>query len=526
MPRGDCVSDKVALDAYARFGSVEKAARGIGVSFGVMQAALARARSRLPEPTEPVEINAESGARVYILTCAQNDTPLHAKFVENLDAYAAARGAEIMVSRFTYDLGSYGASSVKPGQEKLSNPDPTWAPWVEEHASDDRVRLAPDLLWCGEMNILPTAVRPLSGMETYTGVASGIIPHVKVAMVSTPRLLPAPPRFVYTTGAVTHPNYIQKKAGQKAEFHHVFGALIVEARADGKWWVRQLNADAKTGEFYDLQWRVRDGQVERADDWAGVVLGDLHDAESEPQMVNYSVAMLRLGQPRAVVIHDALDWRNQSHHDRDNPHMRFAKFKRRHTSVTSELRRLGITLDWLHKSVPEAALILTRSNHDEALDRWLREVDFRKDPENAITYLRAQLMVYEAIAENPSAPIPDALALCLPQHIKGADTEDWLRFLRRKENYSVAGIDVSQHGDVGPNGVRASPRAMERLATKAVLGHTHTAGIHDGVYWVGTLRKLDAEYTAGATSWSHTNCVIYPNGKRALVTIRPEGYKG
>jgi len=525
MPRGDILTDAQALEAYERFGSIEKAARGLGVSYGALQAALARVRAPKIKQVQPVEERFTGESRVYILTCAQNDTPLHQEFVENLTAYAEFRKAEIMVSRFTYDVGSYGARSVKPGQEKLSKPEPTWAPWAEERASDHSVMLAPDLRWCGEMNILPSAVRPLSGMETYTGRASGIIPHVKVAMVSTPRLLPAAPRFVYTTGTVTRPNYIQKKAGQKAEFHHVYGALIVEVAETGHWWVRQLNADASTGMFYDLQWKVEDGKVVRAEPWAGLVLGDLHEAEASPAAVQRSHAMILMGRPRVLLVHDALDWRNQSHHDRGNPHIRFLKYYRNHTSVQGELANLAAKLKWFHRAMPEGGeIVLTRSNHDEALDRWLREADFKTDPENALVYLRAQTALYELMNADCLAPVPDALPLCLAPFFDGK-TPEWLRFLRRKENYTVAGIDVSQHGDEGPNGVRASPSAMERLALKAVLGHTHSAGIHDGVYWVGTLRKLNAEYTRGATSWSHTNCVIYPNGKRALVTINEKGYK-
>jgi hypothetical protein len=56
---------------------------------------------------------------------------------------------------------------------------------------------------------------------------------------------------MYTTGACTLRNYINRKAGQVATFHHVFGALYVEVAEDGKWFVRQIMAD-DSGAFYDL----------------------------------------------------------------------------------------------------------------------------------------------------------------------------------------------------------------------------------------------------------------------------------
>ena len=38
-------------------------------------------------------------------------------------------------------------------------------------------------------------------------------------------------KFNYSTGTVTQRNYIAKKEGLKAEFHHQYGALIVDPRA-------------------------------------------------------------------------------------------------------------------------------------------------------------------------------------------------------------------------------------------------------------------------------------------------------
>jgi hypothetical protein len=70
-------------------------------------------------------------------------------------------------------------------------------------------------------------------------------------MKSLPGLGQDNARFLYTTGAVTERNYVQKKAGQKAEFHHNYGALMVEVDKEGTPFVRQLAAD-DTGAFQDL----------------------------------------------------------------------------------------------------------------------------------------------------------------------------------------------------------------------------------------------------------------------------------
>jgi hypothetical protein len=82
-------------------------------------------------------------------------------------------------------------------------------PFLKDHA----IQLAPGLIWCGEMNILPTATNPLSRLEDYNGRASNIIPHAVHALESIASLPDEATKFNYATGAITLRNYIQKRAG-------------------------------------------------------------------------------------------------------------------------------------------------------------------------------------------------------------------------------------------------------------------------------------------------------------------------
>ena len=58
-----------------------------------------------------------------------------------------------------------------------------------------------------------------------------VFPHAKLAYETVPQMPGAYVPSAMTTGACTVPNYIAKKAGLKAQFHHVLGATIVEADA-------------------------------------------------------------------------------------------------------------------------------------------------------------------------------------------------------------------------------------------------------------------------------------------------------
>jgi hypothetical protein len=51
-----------------------------------------------------------------------------------------------------------------------------------------------------------------------------------------------------------------------------------------------------------------------------------------------------------------------------------------------------------------------------------------------------------------------------------------------------------------------------------VIGHSHSPGIEGGCYQTGTSSRLVLEYSAGSPSgWMNTHCVVYANGKRALL---------
>ena len=111
----------------------------------------------------------------YILTSAQNNTYVNAPFWKNILALAEHYGAEIMVGTFSYNQNAFGELSVKRGTKKTQAElwyDQELVPYI----SDARVELGEGLVWCGEMNIIPTAEDPLSGLETYTHRKSADLP--------------------------------------------------------------------------------------------------------------------------------------------------------------------------------------------------------------------------------------------------------------------------------------------------------------------------------------------------------------
>jgi hypothetical protein len=96
--------------------------------------------------------------------------------------------------------------------------------------------------------------------------------------------------------------------------------------------------------------------------------------------------------------------------------------------------------------------------------------------------------------------------------------------LRRDEDYIVCdggsgGIELGMHGDKGANGAHGNISSFSRSGRKSITADAHSAGLRNGAMVVGVMGALDQIYNEGQSSWSHTNGLVYPNGKTALFTI-------
>lgn len=470
----------------------------------------------------PDERRKTTDAKTLVFTCAQNNTRLHDGFWGALMGYCKDRGAELHVSRFTYNKASYGKKSVKPGSQRRSDFDDLWYDArIIPFASDTSVQITPDLVWCGELNIIPTRKLPLSTMKTYTRQASGIIPHVKMHMESVPTMKYEPARFLYTTGAVTQRNYIQKAAGQEADFHHVFGALVVEIDEDGEWFVRQLNAD-KTGGFYDLTtyYRPYDGHPVPDQRVQAITHGDIHLGKGDPSIdtvvwsgTSDRPSVVAVLKPREQFIHDLVDFTARNHHEIKKWRAMADRYHGNKDHVRQEFEAANTFLWNVAKYSNDCSIYVVESNHDTAIDLWLGNTDALKDAVNADFWIEMNYLMrldarYEGLTAFQSA---------MKRTLWG---DPVYTILAEDTSYKILGeIEAALHGHLGPNGARGNPKNL-RTVGKANTGHTHSAGIVDGVYTAGVYGNLDMGYNKGLSSWSNSMVVTYANAKRAVLTIK------
>lgn len=503
----------------ARRGWLEK--EGPGVKSKAEKKKKAKPAGRVKAmKTHAFEAPAKGKVNRYLLTCAQNNTKLHKPFWNNLLVLAKHYKADIHVARFLYIKQGLGASGDKAADIKREPEETWWDEALTPYLSDERAEIAPGLVWCGEMNILPTAARPLSGLEVYTGRRSGVFPHVKIAMESIASARNEPTKFNYTTGTVTQRNYIHKKAGLKAEFHHCYGALLVEVDDEGDWFPRQINADS-AGTIYDLDVCVRAGKVTKGHRVEAVTWGDIHVAEADEATLGMAFdqgGMLDTLRPKQQFVHDVLHFRGRSHHEIKNPHKMFKRFVQGFDDVAEEVRHVGEFIQTALR--PWCKTYIVDSNHHHHLARWLQEQNGLADPLNSEFWIAMQQRVYGLMAgEKPVIYLKEAL------YEVGEDAAiAGVKFLDEDESHVVCGdehggIECGMHGDLGPNGSRGSALNFAKMGRRANIGHSHSARIVDGVYQSGTCGTLDPDWSHGPGSWSHSHIVVYPNGKRTIITM-------
>ena len=470
----------------------------------------------------------KKGVKRYFFTSAQNNTQVFKPFWDNLLIMAKHYKAEIHVSRFVYLTNSTSSMlDKKQAFERMEGvkrekQDIWWDEAFAPYLSDDRMEVAPGLLWCGEQNTLPTAENPLSGFESFTGRRSAIFPHTKLAMQSVPSSKHTPTKFNYTTGAATMRNYIQRKAGLKAEFHHAYAAMLVEVNSDGEWFCRQVNSNSE-GVIQDLEVLVDSkGNLSTDNTVEGITWDDIHVAQMEPWVKKLTWGkggILDTLGPKYQFFHDVLDFRAKSHHELKHPHRMFRRYLLGETDVRAEV---AASCEFLrYASRPWAENVVVDSNHHDHLGRWLEEVDGRFDPKNFEFWSAMQGKVLESLRGGKESP--DYLALSVDAVDPTLYYSGLVKFLARDESFIICedangGIECGTHGHNGPNGSRGSPRAFSRMGRKYNLGHYHQATILDGVYAGGTCGKLDPDWTTGPGGWSHSFIVTYATGKRTIVT--------
>jgi len=423
----------------------------------------------------------------FLITWAQNDTPIHQKFFDNMKAYAEFINADIHVIAGRYK---------NPTSVFTDKNFDVWDNRVLPFLDAGRHNIHKYVSVMSDVKVQPTAVNPLTGMGGMSGINSCIFGSPKVHMEVLGALVGHKPKIMLTTGAVTKRNYTDSKAGKKGEFHHTLGFVVVEIKNEEKFFMRQVTAK-DNGDFIDLFFHTKNKNVSRIDGVEAIVLGDIHLGDEDEAVMNSTKELLDILKPKHTILHDLFDGYSISHHHLKDPVLQFHKEQQGTNSLKKEMDNM---VHWL-KGMEKYNLVVVRSNHDDFVDRWIINSDWKKNIKNSLEYMEyARVLLAN---EAPKGIVP----YVINQNFNNINA------LGRMDGYKVKGWELGVHGDYGQNGSRGSLNQFKNLNTKIVLAHYHTPGRKDGALSVGTSTKLRLGYNLGPSTWLHTHVIIHKDGK-------------
>ena len=449
----------------------------------------------------------EKPISTFIVTWAQNATPVNQPFLDSLLQCCKHRNAHLIViaGRYKNPTSIWTVNNQE---------DEYWAAEVAPYLIDTRIELHPYMMVMGDIKIPPTKHNPESGFASISHNQSAIFGHPKIALESVATPQNKWPKLLTTTGAVTKENYTDSAAGKKGEFHHSYGASIVEIQGN-HFHLRQINA-CEDGSFIDLDTEYTPTGHHKAGRAKGLVLGDLHWQFADPSCIEAIFGkggMIDYFRPEKVAFHDWVDFYSGSHHHRKNFLIELAKRRGGYNCVRNEI--VGMFEETSKLMRDDVDYYVVDSNHNRHLTQWLHGTDPRSDLDNFSFWVEVASLIDPLVLMHPTgAQIPNPLQLLAEKYLPNQDN---LHFLTRSDRLMIADIDCTNHGDQGVNGARGSVNAFADIGVKSITGHGHSPAIRRGHYRVGTNSLMQREYTGDLSSWLQTDCVIYANGKRSLI---------
>lgn len=438
---------------------------------------------------------------IYVLTAAQNNTYVNSDFLASLEVFCEVEGAKMLIAKALYNKNAFRQPGIDESEDL----------WFDEKVKpylvEGHFNLG-GLDFLADANIIPTAKHPTSGFDG-AGAGDIVVPATKIELRCTPALKGAKVNRIASTGAVTKRNYILRKAGAVAAINHNIGALVVDTRGKTPSIIHVEQMEGFSGFYYGASLFTPQGEENALGKVAAIQLGDLHCEKMDQNNWNDAIDLIQALEPSNIILHDVLDFTSRNHHNINDPlHM----FKHREGTVEDDIKDLTWHLNNLTaRAATYSNIYIIESNHDLALERWLKESDFKDDPINALFYLRCMTAYYEALEQGDNFNVLEFAC----REIVGLDND--VNFHTTDESLVIAGVEMGNHGHNGPNGSRGNPKTFGKLGVPMNTGHTHSPSIYGNCYTAGVTGSLNMGYNVGPSSWAVAHVVTYENGQRAII---------
>ncbi len=437
-----------------------------------------------------VKSRLENNMERWILTTAQYNSGVNHKFLDGLDAYANANG---------YKIGVLPVAGAPYEKDEILHKR------LQEYTIfDDTIKIN-DSLEVSDWKVKPQQIRPLTGIRRFTKKNKSTIfgstkQHIEHIATNEDY-----PKLIATTGAVTVPHYnLNTRQGRIALEDHEYGALAIDVLDDKTFLWRNILAN-KNGKFYDIKGRWDGKKLFKKVKADALVMGDSHYTKMNGSVYKLTLDMIKKYKPRVLVDHDIFEGGEISHH---NIHNSTGKYFASNITLDKELSVMSSLMNIQFDALPKGSTyVVPQANHNEHLNKWVAEGRYLDDPVNMKLGLQAHMYVIDG--RNPLE------ALLKEQY--GLNKK--IKFLHRNDDFKVRGMELARHGDLGANGSRGSVNGMLNMSGRVIKAHTHTADKHGDVYTTGTRTLKRIGYNKGDSSWTHTNTLLFPNGKAQLISI-------
>jgi len=500
-------SEKIKILTH-RFGVVGRTIRAWWAKLGLtkdntnMPDQLVKARERLLDGDE----------EVLLITAAQNKTLVNKEFFRSLKAYRKHIQNElgkkckivIIPARYRNPVSAKGIKNYKPSE--------WWDASLDDYLYYYKMEFENALI-AADVRIRPTAVNPLSGLEPLAGQGHLIVGHPRHQFNTLPRFIGDTLKTMSTTGFITRSNYTVSKSGAKGEVHHNYGFVVLEKENDGEVLVPRKVKVNIDGEFTDLVWNVKGDKVTRIEGSEGYVWGDIHEAQLDPRKYRASVRLMLKLKPKAVVFHDLLDGYSFNPHESKNTFLQRRKIVEGKYFIKDEVESAIGFLSPFEKRGYDVYVL--RSNHDEFLDRYITNFDWKKDLHNSPAYLE-----YAKIQQDVDLrEYGNILGYLIYREYGGK-----VKYVKYTEPLRILDY-LNLHGEHGSNGARGSATTFRKLNIKMVHGHCHSPYMLDNVTAVGISAYLQQDYNSkGPSSWAFADNIYHHSGKNQLIVFN-DNYK-
>lgn len=426
--------------------------------------------------------------KIFLITSAQNASKINTKFLISLEAYAKKLNAQILVIPYMYHNPTNILATKEEGD--------MWYPKeIEGYLTLNRHNINKNFSILADVVISPTAIMPLTNLESMTGDHSCCVASPRIHMKSLP-VFGDRPKLMFTTGTLSKPNFTRTKIGKISEFHSTYGALIVEKDGD-EFYARQITAK-DNGSFNDLWYHVDGECISRNENAAALIKGDTHFP-----FVNEKVHKMGFGDlvprlnPSEIFLHDLIDFRSINHHEANN----FVKvFRNQEDGLGSVEKEIEGAMLFLEK-IKHLNIRIVNSNHDRFLESFIIDGDIKKAGMNTLQYLEYAKVLLEDKA--PRGLLAYIIEKRFPE----------IKCFGRDDSYIIKGVELACHGSDGIGGSRGNAKQFKSLNIKVITAHGHNTSRYDGSAQVGCNCDKRLGYNHSASAWVHSDIILHNDGK-------------